>query len=100
MVGFWVSVAAATAVLAAGGPAAFDMMPKIVPPIDREYTLRYLRRNTTIRNGVDREWQMMKEIISDFFIPIRLRRRVRLQGEGMDGEPEGISVGHFGTKGG
>jgi hypothetical protein len=46
------------------------MMPNIVPPIDREYTLRYLRGNTNITNDLDREWHTMKAIISDFFIPI------------------------------
>ena len=46
------------------------MMPDIVPPIDREYTLRYLRGNTNIANDLDREWGTMKEIISHFFIPI------------------------------
>jgi len=46
------------------------MAPNIVAPIDREYTLKYLRGNTNIKNGVDREWNLMKEIILDFFIPI------------------------------
>jgi len=46
------------------------MMPDIVPPIDREYTLRYLRGNTNIRNDLDHEWQIMKGIIADFFIVI------------------------------
>ncbi len=46
------------------------MMPNIVPPIDREYTFRYLRGNTNISNDLDEEWQIMKGIISDFFIPV------------------------------
>lgn len=46
------------------------MMPNIVPPIDREYTLRYLRGNSNISNNIDLEWVVMKEIIADFFIPI------------------------------
>ncbi|MFA6148675.1 MAG: hypothetical protein WC899_10755 [bacterium] len=46
------------------------MVPNIVPPIDREYTLRFLRENTNIRNDLDYEWQLMREIISDFFIPV------------------------------
>ena len=46
------------------------MVPNIVPPIDREYTLKYLKGNTNIRNGIDYEWKLMKEIISEFFIPI------------------------------
>jgi hypothetical protein len=46
------------------------MLPNIVPPIDREYTLRYLCGNTTIANDIEREWQTMKEMISGFFIPV------------------------------
>ena len=44
--------------------------PNIVPPIDREYTLRYLYGTTTIANDVDKEWRMMGEIMSGFFIPV------------------------------
>ncbi len=46
------------------------MMPNIVPPIDREYSLRYLRGNSNVCNDLDLEWASLKEIISDFFIPI------------------------------
>jgi hypothetical protein len=46
------------------------MIPNIVPPIDREYTLRYLKGNTNIRNGIDFEWNLMREIIENFFIPV------------------------------
>jgi hypothetical protein len=55
------------------------MMPNIVPPIDREYTLRYLRENTNISNDLDWEWQIMKEIISDFFIPIACDAKCNLK---------------------
>lgn len=46
------------------------MLPNIVAPIDREYTLRYLRGNTNISNDLDEEWQIMKGILSGFFIPV------------------------------
>jgi hypothetical protein len=46
------------------------MMPNIVPPIDRQYTLRYLRGNTNILNNLDSEWAMMRGFIAGFFIPI------------------------------
>lgn len=55
------------------------MMPNIVPPIDREYTLRYLRGNTNIRNDLDSESKIMKEIISDFFIPIACDAKFNLK---------------------
>lgn len=46
------------------------MVPNIVPPIDRAHTLEYLKGNKNIRNGIDYEWKLMKEIISEFFIPV------------------------------
>lgn len=46
------------------------VLPNIVAPIDREYTLRYLRGTINISNDLDTEWQIMKGILSDFFIPI------------------------------
>jgi hypothetical protein len=51
------------------------MMPNIVPPIDREYTLRFLRGNTNIANDPRREWQLMKEIVTEFFIPVACEAR-------------------------
>src|SRR5262249_33921692 len=50
------------------------MIPNIVPPIDREYTLSYLRGNTNITNNLNHEWEIMKSLISDFFIPIAINR--------------------------
>ena len=46
------------------------LLPHIVPPIDRAYTLTYLQGHTSIKNELDYEWSLMKEIISDFFFPI------------------------------
>ena len=46
------------------------MLPNVIPPIDREYTLWFLRGNTNIKNDLDYEWQLMKGIISEFFIPV------------------------------
>jgi hypothetical protein len=54
------------------------MLPNIVPPIDREYTLWYLLGNTNIKNDLDYEWQLMKEIISNFFIPVASDRAFEL----------------------
>ncbi len=46
------------------------LMPNIVPPVDREYTLYYLKGNTNITNNSDYEWNLLKDFIKDFFIPI------------------------------
>jgi len=46
------------------------LLSNIVPPIDRQYTLNYLKGNTQIINNLDEEWLLMKEIIQSLFIPI------------------------------
>jgi hypothetical protein len=46
------------------------MIPNIVPPIDREYTLSYLVGNKNIRNDMNWEWDLMKAIIENFFVPV------------------------------
>jgi len=56
--------------LVGNSKAMHHMLPNVIPPIDREYTLRFLRGNTNIRNDLETEWFLMKEIISQFFIPV------------------------------
>ena len=46
------------------------ILPNLIPPIDREYTLWYLIGNMTIRNEFEWEWSIMKEFISKFFAPV------------------------------
>jgi hypothetical protein len=63
-------IMASSTSLVGNSKVVHHMLPNIVPPIDREYTLRYLCGNTTIANDVERERQMMKQMISGFFIPV------------------------------
>jgi hypothetical protein len=58
------------------------MLPNVVPPIDREYTLWYLLGNKNIRNDLDWEWELMKEIIANFFIPVASDREFELMAKG------------------
>lgn len=44
-------------------------LPNLVPPVDREYTLRFLFGNGNITNGIDREWQKLETILREFFYP-------------------------------
>lgn len=74
-----IKVMASGTTLVGNSKVMHHMMPNIVPPIDREYTLRYLRGNTNISNDLDWEWQIMKEIISDFFIPIACDTKCNLK---------------------
>ncbi len=65
-----VKVMASGTTLVGNSKVMHHMLPNVIPPIDREYTLWFLRGNTTIKNDLETEWLLMKEIISQFFIPV------------------------------
>ena len=65
-----INVMASRTTLVGNSKVMHHMLPNIVPPIDREYTLWFLHGNTTIKNNLEYEWLLMKGIISEFFIPI------------------------------
>jgi hypothetical protein len=46
------------------------LLPNLVPPIDREYTLTFLFGNKQITNDIDREWQKLRQILQGFFHPV------------------------------
>jgi hypothetical protein len=45
-------------------------LPKLIAPVDRQYTLRFLFNKGSIANHPEREWQKLQEILRDFFYPI------------------------------
>jgi len=45
-------------------------VPNLVAPIDREYTLRFLFGSTEVKNGMDREWRLFRDIHAGFFHPL------------------------------
>lgn len=46
------------------------LLPNLIPPIDRRYTLQYLYKNTNIQNDMAKEWSKVKCILSEFFYPL------------------------------
>jgi hypothetical protein len=46
------------------------LLPNLIPPIDREYTLKFLFRHGRIANGVELEWKKLEQILNGFFYPI------------------------------
>jgi hypothetical protein len=43
------------------------LLPNLVPPIDREYTLKLLYKHGQIVNGLEREWAIFREVLAGFF---------------------------------
>jgi hypothetical protein len=58
------------------------LVPAIVPPIDREYTLRHFFGNTNIRNDPEHEWSLLKNLMESFFIPVFLDSEFQRQSQG------------------
>jgi len=56
--------------LVGNSKAMAHMIPNIVPPIDRKHTLKYLKGSANLKNEIDFEWNLMREIIENFFIPV------------------------------
>jgi hypothetical protein len=46
------------------------LLPNLIPPVDREYTLKFLFRNGQITNGVEVEWKKLVQILEGFFYPV------------------------------
>ena len=74
-----INVMASGTSLVGNSKVMHHMLPNIVPPIDREYTLRFLRGNTNITNDINYEWKLMREIISEFFIPVASDRNFKMK---------------------
>lgn len=45
-------------------------LPNLIPPVDREYTLKFLRGNKNIKNGTEGEWATLKDLLESFFYPM------------------------------
>ncbi|MER2511322.1 MAG: hypothetical protein ABTQ25_02695 [Nitrosomonas ureae] len=48
------------------------LMPNLIPPVDRQYTLNFLFGKGQIENGHEKEWEVLSEILKEFFYPIVL----------------------------
>jgi hypothetical protein len=65
-----IRVMASATILVGNSKVMAHLCPNIAPPIDREYTLFYLKGNKNIRNDPTYEWTLMREIIEELFIPV------------------------------
>lgn len=45
-------------------------LPNLIPPVDREYTLKFLFGTGHIRNDKEREWKKLQTILRGFFYPL------------------------------
>jgi len=46
------------------------VIPNLVAPVDRKYSVKYLFGSDTFQNCLEGEWQLMCKILSEFYYPI------------------------------
>ncbi|MGB8522887.1 MAG: hypothetical protein WCD43_07970 [Candidatus Acidiferrales bacterium] len=46
------------------------LLPNLVPPVDRAYTLKFLFQHGRITNGIDVECEKLMQILDGFFYPV------------------------------
>ena len=63
-------IMASKTLLVGNSKVMHHMIPNVIPPIDREYTLRYLCGRTMFANDPETEWDVMRSLIEGFFIPV------------------------------
>jgi hypothetical protein len=64
------------------------LLPNLVPPIDRQYTLNFLYGNGRIVNGLDHEWSKFHEILDRFFYPLATEERIERSFDSWFGKEE------------
>lgn len=48
------------------------LLPNLVAPVDRQYTLKFLFGRKEIQNGLEREWKLMRKIHEQFYYPVAI----------------------------
>ena len=51
------------------------LLPELVPPIDRKYTLKFLFGWRQVPNDLEKEWLIVEQTLRDFFYPVCLDAR-------------------------
>ncbi len=57
------------------------LLPRLIPPVDREYTLKFLFRHGRITNGIEVEWKKLVQIVNGFFYPVAQSPLFQLKAE-------------------
>ncbi len=65
-----ISVMQTQIILVAHSKVLAHVLPELVAPIDREYTLNYVYGNTSINQNHAVQWGVFKELHRDFFHPV------------------------------
>lgn len=48
------------------------LLPNLIPPVDRAYTLKFLFKHGRIKNGAQSEWETLRKVLEGFFYPVVL----------------------------
>lgn len=81
--------------LVAASKVMAHLLPELVAPIDREYTLRFLHGSPNVPASLDEQWAMFRAIHEHFFHPLYLSPQIIVADETWRiCEPEAASPWH------
>ncbi len=53
------------------------LLPNLVPPIDREYTLQYQKgKKRSVPPKIDNQWKLFKDLMENLFIPVAKDKKI------------------------
>ncbi|WP_349741503.1 hypothetical protein [Roseateles cavernae] len=56
--------------LVANSKVLAHVLPNLVPPVDRQYTIRFLIRSSVLPKNIGGEWLLLRGFLEGFFYPI------------------------------
>jgi hypothetical protein len=65
-----------------------DALPALVPPVDREYTLKMLFGHGNIKNDIESEWRVLELVLREFFYPIVCSESFKASSRGWAEQPD------------
>lgn len=56
--------------LVANSKVLAHAIPNLVPPVDREYTIRFLQKSKVLPKNIEGEWNLLRDFLQHFFYPL------------------------------
>jgi hypothetical protein len=72
-----VSVMASGTSLVGNSKVLAHLLPNLIPPVDRAYTLQFLYGHGRIANAIGEEWRRLHDMLVHFFYPVVLSAQFR-----------------------
>ncbi|MBH2010698.1 MAG: hypothetical protein I8H71_13425 [Xanthomonadaceae bacterium] len=74
--------------LVANSKVLAHALPNLVPPVDRQYTIRFLIHSTVLPKNIEGEWLLFRGFLESFFYPLLAEEALALAAAKWSGEAD------------